>query len=776
MPAPKIHQVVRRPGIGGQPRKYPGVFSGGYQYASGTVQGDGVMVGQNPANIVHGIANNWSFVCWYMNNNASQTATEVIFDMVNTANSNNRILIQILGATANDPLNVFITDSAGATIKDYQYNSQTNTASELRMFGVTWDGTTLKYYRDGRLTAADTLTTDTTGTMTNTGRGVSIYNTVAGATPHNGAHKMAAMWNATLSANEMISLWNQGFGTQANLNENFEDYASKNSLVHWWRPGLSCASVGAFGLDYATGTAAVPTNAVIVTTLTTAAAAQFATGQPRGIHFGGIDLDGSAEQLRNTTDQLIGIGNQMTWVFWVRNLGTTSQGRILSVRPTGSTAGEIHFNYRGDLANDPLQVLVQSDADTTIKDYRWNRFFNHVEDATSINSTMGAWSWDGPGNIMKGYRNGQLIEPDTKTTDVNSSSRTDAPCQVNIGSSSTPALRFTGHMLYIACWNTILTPGEIKTIWNEGWPSVDLSKNTLGYYSADNLKHWWKLGSPPGSIGAGTTYTVDCVKSGGINVETNATNISDLDVFNATSVQPLGHSVRFNGTDQFMINRTLNQIGIANAWTVHIWARTEQITSNQDMLNIGNAANAIRIRFVDAATDRVDVTLNDSSNTLFKDFRYNLILTNAGWRVFTITWDGSTLQAYRLGTAVAATSSPTNNAGVMTDTGRAVAVGATLDTPPINCFTGRFNEVAIWNSALSATEIRQLHNGLFPGSADLTTNIGAYVSAANLQHWWKLTADPYGWGKDYKGNIELVGPDSLYSPSGHANTGYGQDL
>ena len=49
---------------------------------------------------------------------------------------------------------------------------------------------------------------------------------------------------------------------------------------------------------------------------------------------------------------------------------------------------------------------------------------------------------------------------------------------------------------------------------------------------------------------------------------------------------------------------------------------------------------------------------------------------------------------------------------------------------------GKMDEVAIWDSALSATEITKVYNSGEP--FDLTSNDGNYTSSADLQGYWRF--------------------------------------
>ena len=53
-------------------------------------------------------------------------------------------------------------------------------------------------------------------------------------------------------------------------------------------------------------------------------------------------------------------------------------------------------------------------------------------------------------------------------------------------------------------------------------------------------------------------------------------------------------------------------------------------------------------------------------------------------------------------------------------------------------FIGHFDDYAIWNTALSAEEIRTIYN--LGRTCDLTKNLGNYTSSEFLQAFWRFDA------------------------------------
>jgi hypothetical protein len=85
--------------------------------------------------------------------------------------------------------------------------------------------------------------------------------------------------------------------------------------------------------------------------------------------------------------------------------------------------------------------------------------------------------------------------------------------------------------------------------------------------------------------------------------------------------------------------------------------------------------------------------------------------------------------------------------------GRSVRLGAAYSgiagavEVPLTAWSGLMGPVAIWNTAVTGSELRTVYSGGF--GLDLTTNSGNYTSSANLVRWWRPGADSTDIGKDY---------------------------
>lgn len=784
MPMPKIHQVVRAPRNGGQPCIHPGLYAPGWNYSSGAYIGGSTLYTRNPTPVLHGIANAWTVMFWHTPLQSSSTVDRPFFDLVDPANSNNRILIQIEGTEATDPLNVIITDSAGVTIKDYEYNSQVVTTNYMSQYVVTWDGTTLLAYRNGLEITANAADTDTTGTMTDTARGLSIMNNVAGTgTGQIGNTHMVGVWNTVLSANEIKSLHMDGpWACQANLAVDFDDYVSKDSLVHWYRPSLNGTTMGTFGHDYATGPSAVPFNcATISSNPITNYTSTAPTGTPRGNGIGFFSTAGGGEYLRNTTQTALGISSVFSIMIHMRVVGISGavDRTLFEHGPSGSNQSAIKIIHLGTGANDPIQLIIYNSSGAVAKDYRWDFMINNTANTAPEDSVQIVFTVDTVNNEIKAYRNGRFFPPTTKSTDNSAATKTDVAGTTVISATKGGTNLLLGQWHSVAIWDAILTPCEVATLYCEGYPqAVNLKRNTLGYYKATNLKHWWRCNKRPGSTGAGTLYTVDDVPSGGRDLETNSAGLTLNDFLSTNTGGRTGTCVKFTATSgHALVNTTPQLMNIANEWTISVFVKVINSATNQDIFVIGvpGEPNCIRI-FNIATSARACIAMYDEAGVNFKDYRYNNALASSVWRRLVWTWNGTTLQGYFLGAATTANVTSPNDAGTMTDTARQVVAAAPATLTPITEFmTGRLSEVAVWNRALTSAEVLFISRCMMPGASDFSRDFGAYQGGANLKHYWKFAADPNSWGSDFAGTMHLGNYGGIETPELHNNCNSGPD-
>lgn len=170
------------------------------------------------------------------------TQTNTILQLFgsNGGSFTNRIFIDGLGATANDPINVETWTSGGSINKNYNWNSTTFPFDEWFQMILIWNnsGTALTMYKNGSLVARDSATANNSGTMNSTARRIQIGQN-GGVQPFSGWIHQIAFYNADVSS-AASELWNGGVASTFNL----RTASFAENLQHWWRLGQRPTDLG----------------------------------------------------------------------------------------------------------------------------------------------------------------------------------------------------------------------------------------------------------------------------------------------------------------------------------------------------------------------------------------------------------------------------------------------------------------------------------------------------------------------------------------------------
>lgn len=451
-------------------------------------------------------------------------------------------------------------------------------------------------------------------------------------------------------------------------------------------------------------------------------------GQSNDVHRSSINFDGSTEYLENSTLQDVGIGNEWSIVAWYRSGNGGGNNRIISISEGTSTSNnQIQLDVDGTLGGNPFRVIVfdqDFDSNGNHKDYRWSRY-----GTTNDVWRMAGLTWDGSNLTV--FDDGDEQTP-TKDDDLSvSQNQTDR--FVTIGTRDDHAAHFfQGHLHSIAIWNAALTGDEIATVFNQGdASSFNMNLNQGSYQSAGSLVHWWRLGYDASNIGkdyaADSTYHID--------VDTNAANISTADIERDA---PDAAIIDFNGSNEYLRNSTTQAYGIANSFSTAVWLKLDSWAlqdcvfhfvnpspiGSQILFRENGGGGKIRFLHTDSsnnshATDSTtDAPIGTWTHVVFtkEDTTETRIYINGKQDASSTTGLRTTTDADRRGIIMA-----------FDDVGTGVSSHA----------DGQVYSVQVWDSVLSADEVAFLFNGGHK-DIDVQNNAGAYKSAANLKHNWRI--------------------------------------
>ena len=212
------------------------------------------------------------------------------------------------------------------------------------------------------------------------------------------------------------------------------------------------------------------------------------------------------------------------------------------------------------------------------------------------------------------------------------------------------------------------------------------------------------------------------------------------------------YSLNFNGTNEYVIvpfDSTMNPSG---DFSVSAWVKLSNkneyrsaVTSRSETVN-GNQTGGYMLYISDANKWQFWNGFGDTAG-FWKQANSDRRIIENTWQMQTVTYDHSNtlMRLYVDGELLKQNSS----ASLVANTDKPLYIGAGRTNkhphdalPPDFYFNGRIDDVAIWNTTLSAAEIVQLYNSgetLYAGD-----NYGDYTSAGSLQEYWTMDTEVSG--------------------------------
>jgi hypothetical protein len=225
-------------------------------------------------------------------------------------------------------------------------------------------------------------------------------------------------------------------------------------------------------------------------------------------------------------------------------------------------------------------------------------------------------------------------------------------------------------------------------------------------------------------------------------------------------------SVDFNGTNEYMADRTEQLKGYGAEWSMAFWCKPAagSYTQRSEIMvvrQLGAAPSDRRYRRNlslrgEVANDPFSVETYRGSGGVTKRYTWDGLLVQDAWNFVVVTRTAipaATITLYKSGVEMAPDGKAVDGNGTMADSARAVFIGSGGEG--LSFFTGRIHSTGIWGSLLSEAEALALFNGGDGRGFDWSSNSGNYISAANLQHWWRLGRDDMDMGAD-SGNYALL--------------------
>ncbi|MCX6793223.1 MAG: prepilin-type N-terminal cleavage/methylation domain-containing protein [Candidatus Falkowbacteria bacterium] len=243
--------------------------------------------------------------------------------------------------------------------------------------------------------------------------------------------------------------------------------------------------------------------------------------------------------------------------------------------------------------------------------------------------------------------------------------------------------------------------------------SINSASNT-GFGTAPGLIGWWKFDE-----GSGTTA-----------IDSSGNNKSGTLVGSPTYVAgKSGNALQFTGTNLVRIGANSDFVfQEGNYWTISLYVNTTSSyvgagTTGADILGkaiVGaTSAYAITVGNVNGSgmDNKVGFTIDSAPGNNYSTGNPAIPALNDGlWHHIVIVYDASSGPTYTKGTIYYdGTSYGTYNANTLktgwaTSSSYALAIGTAYVSCPSLCFSGKVDDVRIYNRALSAAEVIALYN------------------------------------------------------------------
>jgi hypothetical protein len=366
----------------------------------------------------------------------------------------------------------------------------------------------------------------------------------------------------------------------------------------------------------------------------------------------GAAFNGSSSEIE-VSSNVLNI-NTISISAWI-NLSTTSGfQQIVSNYSSSNTGWGLRINDGGYLSyNTAVGVITSS---TVLSTNTWY----HV-----------ALTIDSSGNSTKLYINGSEDSSTTYTAPTYGAGNTN----FHIGSLGNINVQyFNGKIDQVRIFDKALSSGEVTTLYGETYASS--TKSTTDIFGDGSGVALYELDEDAGDTG------------------------TPID---------RGQSAVFNGSNSYITASVPNSV-IDSMDSVSLWFNLNSLSSVNSLLNIGRISSngsALRIRVSSTGStpsQKVRFIIHNSSNTAESIFSTTTISANTWYHVAAV-WTGSQWEMYLNGVNEANSSSTTSRVAAA---GNEIYIGE--NDSLYNPLNGKVDQIRIYSSALSSSDITNLYN------------------------------------------------------------------
>ena len=280
-------------------------------------------------------------------------------------------------------------------------------------------------------------------------------------------------------------------------------------------------------------------------------------------------------------------------------------------------------------------------------------------------------------------------------------------------------------------FNTVLSPTEVQTLYNNGTPLTDMSSFT-------SLKGWWKLNNLSSGLTDSSSNSNNATITSGTNEYAGFVNALAGDSTGMTqanlvqsdlqTVAPYSkYAMNFDaGSSDYIDLGSDSSLNIAgNDFSCSLWFNTTTTAGNKPLFALEAFSNKFAMT-IEGASSFKNVGFSFNWNTAGSStYYYNggNNLTDGNWHNYIITKQGTTVQAYIDGSAI--TFGNLNGSASSSNANR-------IARWYHGYYDGKISNISLWDKQLSSSEVREIYNEGLP------SDLNSHSAYSNLVSWWQL--------------------------------------
>jgi len=371
---------------------------------------------------------------------------------------------------------------------------------------------------------------------------------------------------------------------------------------------------------------------------------------------------------------------------------------------------------------------------------------NATVEATTA-PTTGSWvhlayTRTGSGNAAKVdiYVNGSFEATNTNGEfDAPLGSLSSGSMTVISGFRTYTAYGIDGKMDEVAIWDSALSASEITKVYNSGEP-FDLTSNDGNYTSSADLQGYWRFEDNTVS-GSNGTIADSSGNSRTATTKNGVTFSTDVPAYSNN------YSIALDGSNDYapvvgsLSAGTYNFLTSTLTYSASLWFKLDDHTQNSSQVLLANnytgsnigiqiwydnrsgkATKAIRVNSWAGSS----VSTNTANAITDNNWHHVLVTSSGASGTLTVYLDGSSLTTASLGSVSS------------TDPNQDLAIGGRVISGSVNSpIDGKLDEVAIWDVALSSSDVTAIYNS---GSPNNLNTSGSYDTdrSGDLQGYWRF--------------------------------------